>query len=58
MMSKKIVQNWWFWIVGDMLVIGLYIYKQLYLTSALYAFFLAMCIAGLQWQKASRRHLR
>ena len=46
MMSKKIVQNWWFWIVGDVLVIGLYIYKQLYLTSALYAFFLAMCIAG------------
>ena len=56
MMSKKIVQNWWFWIVGDVLVIGLYIYKHLYLTSALYAFFLAMCIAGLlEWQKASRR---
>jgi nicotinamide mononucleotide transporter len=56
MMSKKIVQNWWFWIVGDVLVIGLYIYKQLYLTSALYAFFLAMCIAGLlEWRKASRR---
>ena len=55
MMSKKIIQNWWFWIVGDVLVIGLYIYKQLYLTSALYAFFLAMCIAGLlEWQKASR----
>ena len=50
------MQNWWFWIVGDVLVIGLYIYKQLYLTSALYAFFLAMCIAGLlEWQKASRR---
>lgn len=56
MMSRKIVQNWWFWIVGDVLVIGLYIYKHLYLTSALYAFFLAMCVAGLlEWQKASRR---
>ena len=56
MMSKKIVQNWWFWIVGDVLVIGLYIYKHLYLTSALYAFFLAMCIAGLlEWQRAARR---
>jgi nicotinamide mononucleotide transporter len=50
------VQNWWFWIVGDVLVIGLYIYKHLYLTSILYAFFLAMCIAGLmEWKKASRR---
>ena len=41
---------------GDVLVIGLYIYKQLYLTSGLYAFFLAMCIAGLlEWRKATRR---
>lgn len=56
MMSKKIMQNWWLWIVGDVLVIGLYIYKHLYLTSVLYAFFLAMCIAGLlEWQKAARR---
>ena len=50
MMSRKIVQNWWFWIVGDVLVIGLYIYKHLYLTSALYAVFLVMCVAGLlEW---------
>jgi len=32
MMSRKLVENWWFWIVGDVLVIGLYIYKHLYLT--------------------------
>ena len=56
MMSRKVVQNWWFWIVGDVLVIGLYIYKHLYLTSVLYVVFLAMSIAGLvAWQKASRR---
>ena len=56
MMSKKIVENWWFWIVGDVLAIGLYIYKHLYLTSILYTVFLAMCIAGLvEWQRASRR---
>jgi nicotinamide mononucleotide transporter len=56
MMSRKLVENWWFWIVGDVLVIGLYIYKNLYLTSGLYALFLAMSIVGLlQWQKASRQ---
>jgi nicotinamide mononucleotide transporter len=56
MMSRKVVQNWWFWIVGDVLVIGLYIYKHLYLTSILYVVFLAMSIAGLlEWQRASRR---
>lgn len=53
MMSRKLVENWWFWIVGDVLVIGLYIYKHLYLTSALYAVFLAMCISGLlEWRRS------
>jgi nicotinamide mononucleotide transporter len=56
MMSRKVVENWWFWIIGDVLVIGLYTYKHLYLTSGLYAVFTAMSIAGLvEWQKAARR---
>lgn len=56
MMSLKLVENWWFWIVGDVLVIGLYIYKHLYLTSGLYLVFLAMSIAGLlEWRRATRR---
>jgi nicotinamide mononucleotide transporter len=55
-MSRKLVENWWFWIVGDGLVIGLYIYKQLYLTSVLYVVFLAMSIAALlEWQRAVRQ---
>jgi nicotinamide mononucleotide transporter len=55
MMSRKIVENWWFWIVGDVLVIGLYIYKHLYLTSVLYVVFLVMCVMGLrQWQRTAR----
>ncbi len=56
MMSRKLVENWWFWIVGDVLVIGLYVYKHLYLTSGLYLVFLAMSIAGLvEWQRAARK---
>jgi nicotinamide mononucleotide transporter len=56
MMSRKLLENWWFWITGDALVIGLYVYKHLYLTSVLYAVFLAMCVAGLwEWQKAAKR---
>ncbi|SRR5579859_146385 len=55
MMSRKLIENWWFWIVGDALVIGLYIYKHLYLTSVLYVIFLAMCVAALlEWQRAAR----
>ena len=56
MMSRKLVENWWFWIVGDVLVIGLYVYKHLYLTSGLYLVFLAMSIAGLlEWQNTAKR---
>ncbi len=56
MMSRKVVENWWFWIIGDVLVIGLYTYKHLYLTSALYLVFTAMSVAGLlEWRKAARK---
>jgi len=56
MMSRKLVENWWFWIVGDVLVIGLYIYKHLYLTSVLYVIFLAMCVAALlEWERTARK---
>jgi nicotinamide mononucleotide transporter len=56
MMSRKVVENWWFWIAGDVLVIGLYIYKHLYLTAALYVVFTAMSTLGLlEWRKAAQR---
>ncbi len=56
MMSRKLVENWWFWIVGDVLVIALYIYKHLYVTAGLYVIFLAMCIAGLmEWRATAER---
>ncbi|MFI5104127.1 MAG: nicotinamide riboside transporter PnuC [Terriglobales bacterium] len=54
MMSRKVVENWWFWIIGDALAIGLYIYKDLYLTAVLYVVFMAMCVAGLiEWRKTA-----
>ncbi|MGC2694716.1 MAG: nicotinamide riboside transporter PnuC [Candidatus Angelobacter sp.] len=56
MMSRKVVENWWFWIIGDVLVIALYNYKHLYLTAGLYLVFTLMSIIGLlEWQKASSR---
>jgi nicotinamide mononucleotide transporter len=59
MMSRKLVENWWFWIVGDGFAIGLYIYKDLYLTAVLYAIFTAMCVMGLiGWQKAAKKQER
>jgi nicotinamide mononucleotide transporter len=56
MMSRKLIENWWFWIVGDGLVIALYIYKHLYLTSVLYLIFLAMSVAALvEWSRAAKK---
>ncbi|HKR30567.1 MAG TPA: nicotinamide riboside transporter PnuC [Terriglobales bacterium] len=50
MLTRKLVENWWFWIVADLVYIALYGYKRLFLTSLLYAIFFAMCIIGLrQW---------
>jgi nicotinamide mononucleotide transporter len=59
MMSRKLVENWWFWIIGDGFAIGLYIYKDLYLTAVLYAIFMAMCLMGLmEWQRTAKQQER
>ncbi|MBS1839355.1 MAG: nicotinamide mononucleotide transporter [Acidobacteria bacterium] len=55
LLTKKIIENWWLWIVTDALSIGLYLYKELELTALLYGIFLAMCITGLvQWKRTLR----
>lgn len=55
MLSRKWTANWWFWIAADLVYIPLYAHKDLWLTSALYVLFLALCVAGLvQWRRARR----
>ena len=50
--SRKRIENWWIWILVDLISIPLYIYKGLYKTSALYLVFLVLCIFGLrQWTR-------
>ena len=52
MLTRKLFENWFVWITADVIYVGLYIYKDLYLTSILYAIFLAMCVAGaIQWRR-------
>lgn len=55
MLTKKYLQNWYVWIATDIVYIGLYGFKQLYLTAVLYAIFLAMCIVGVRdWRRTGR----
>jgi nicotinamide mononucleotide transporter len=55
LLTKKILENWWLWIVTDTISVGLYLYKSLTLTAVLYLVFLVMCITGLiQWRRTLR----
>jgi len=56
MMSRKLVENWWFWIVGNVIAIGLYIYKDLKPTAILYSIFVVLCVMGLrEWRRAAQQ---
>jgi nicotinamide mononucleotide transporter len=53
LLNGKRLQNWYFWIVADIIYVGLYIQKDLYLTAILYAFFIGFCIVGfINWRKS------
>lgn len=52
MMAKKQLENWIVWLVVDVVYVGVYTYKDLYLTSFLYFVFLLLSIKGyLNWKK-------
>lgn len=55
LMARKKLESWFFWILADLLAIGIYGYKDLYLTSGLYFVFPIMAITGyLTWRKYMR----
>lgn len=52
LMTRRYVVNWLFWIVVDVVAIGVYFQKGLYPTVILYGCFLIMAIIGLySWHK-------
>jgi nicotinamide mononucleotide transporter len=46
MVTRKILENWIYWVALDTLALCLYINKALYLTAGLFAFFVVLAIAG------------
>ena len=55
LLTKKYLENWYVWITADVIYIGLYAYKHLYLTSILYVIFLVMCIIGFNEWRTTRK---
>ncbi|WP_409280947.1 nicotinamide riboside transporter PnuC [Pseudomonas defluvii] len=51
-MAQKRLQCWALWIVLDVIFVGLFVYKTLYLTAALYALFTLIAVQGWrEWQR-------
>ncbi len=52
LLSRRHIENWYLWIVVDVLAIGLFIVKDLQPTAALYGVFLVLSVIGLLgWRK-------
>lgn len=52
LLARKKLESWLIWIAVDIVAIGVYTAKDLYLTAGLYAVFLCMASAGyLAWKK-------
>lgn len=46
LLARKYVEQWLVWIIVDVVCVGLYIYKDLYFTSALYALYAIIAVFG------------
>lgn len=52
MLARKILENWLFWIVIDLISMGMYIYKDLYATAVLFLVYSSIAILGyFNWKK-------
>lgn len=53
MIAKKKIENWIIWIIADVIYVGMYIYKSLFLTSVLYFIFILLAVKGYtEWKKS------
>ena len=51
LLGRKYLENWVIWLVVNMISVGLFAYKGLWLTCVLYALFVVLSVTGWrQWQ--------
>jgi nicotinamide mononucleotide transporter len=55
MVTRKVLENWLYWIVIDAVSVALYWDRGLYLTSLLFVAYVVICIFGwFNWQRQLR----
>lgn len=55
MLAHKIIEQWWVWVIVNIVSLGLYIYKELYLTAFLFIVYAVMAVVGyIEWRKSMR----
>lgn len=45
-LAKRYIENWFLWIIVDVMYVGVFMYKELYMTAGLYLLFFFMAIQG------------
>ena len=53
LLARKYIENWAVWIVVNIVSVGLFAYKELWLTAGLYAVFIALSVVG--WRSWRQR---
>ena len=53
MMTRKLLENWTLWIIVDVVYVGMFIFKGLYLTAGNYAIYLVLAVMGhIAWKRS------
>ncbi len=53
--AKKKIENWYYWLIVDILATGIYAYKGVYFYAVLYFIYIGMAIAGyLSWKRSMK----
>lgn len=53
MQTRKLLESWLVWLAVDVLYVGMFLYKELFLTAGLYTVFLGLALMGfVEWRRS------